>query len=114
MEYGEDATGGPDTKDVYAIHDGQYYFDDFALGRLTVDGLAGDDVADQDGRLKRDAFLGCEPSFRVLASDQTTWRLQAGLGLRHTKSFRWIRPEPLGSSRMPKRATSCPRASFIA
>jgi len=118
MEYGEAATGGPDTKEVYAIYDGQYYFDDsfhaFALGRLTVDGLAGDDVADQDGRLKRDAFLGCGPSFRVLASDQTTWRLQAGLGLRHTKSFRWIRPEPPGSSRMPKRATSCPRASFIA
>ena len=44
MEYGEDATGGTDTKEVYAIYDGQYYFDDsfhaFALGRLTV-GRAG-------------------------------------------------------------------------
>ncbi|MTH80115.1 DUF481 domain-containing protein [Paracoccus aestuariivivens] len=97
LEYGESDSGGTDTKDAYAIYDGQYYFDDnfyaFALGRLTVDGLAGDPeddsdeaIADQAGRLKRDAFLGFGPGYRVLGSDQTTWRLQAGLGLRYTKA----------------------------
>ena len=97
LEYGEDDAGDADTKDTYVIYEGQYYFDDnfyaFALGRLTTDGLAGDtagttsaEIADQDGRLKRDAFLGFGPGYRLVNTDDTTWRLQAGAGIRYTKA----------------------------
>ena len=85
LEYGEDDAGDADTKDTYVIYEGQYYFDDnfyaFALGRLTTDGLAGDtagttsaEIADQDGRLKRDAFLGFGPGYRLVNTDDTVLR----------------------------------------
>jgi len=96
LEYGEDDEGDKDTEKTYVIYDGLYNFNDrfyaFALGRLATDGLAGDfegltaeEIADQQGRLKRDAFLGVGPGYRIINNDTTAWRVQAGVGVRYTK-----------------------------
>ncbi|MDF3854910.1 YdiY family protein [Paracoccus sp. P2] len=96
LEYGEDDDGDTDTEKTYVIYDGLYNINDrfyaFALGRVATDGLAGDfdgltaeEIADQEGRLKRDAFLGVGPGYRIINSDTTAWRVQAGVGVRYTK-----------------------------
>jgi len=96
LEYGEDDDGDTDTEKTYVIYDGIYNVNDrfyaFALGRLATDGLAGDfdgltaeEIADQQGRLKRDAFLGVGPGYRIVNNDTTAWRVQAGVGIRYTK-----------------------------
>ncbi|KRW93918.1 DUF481 domain-containing protein [Paracoccus sp. PXZ] len=96
LEYGEDDDGDKDTEKTYVIYDGLYNINErfyaFALGRLATDGLAGDfegltaeEIADQQGRLKRDAFLGVGPGYRVINTDTTAWRVQAGVGVRYTK-----------------------------
>lgn len=97
LEYGENSGGTTDTKKTSVIYDGAYYFNDqfygFIVGRAATDSLAddargigsGEDVRDLDGRLKRDAFLGVGPGYRVLNNDTTAWRVQAGVGVRYTK-----------------------------
>lgn len=102
IEFGEDDDGDKDKEDVYAIYDAQYYFNDqfyaFALGRVSVDGLVNDDInswkagtlsaddtKDLQGRLKRDAFLGFGPGYRVINNESTAWRVQAGVGVRYTQ-----------------------------
>lgn len=102
LEFGEDDTGKKNKEDVFAIYDAQYYFNDqfyaFALGRVSVDGLVNDDINDLragtisadrkdklQGRLKRDAFLGFGPGYRVINNDTTAWRVQAGVGVRYTQ-----------------------------
>lgn len=99
LEYGENNNGDTDTEKTSVIYDAAYFFNDrfyaFALGRLTVDGMAGDvdglsdsqDYDDLDGGLKRDAFLGVGPGYRILNSDSTAWRVQAGVGIRYTKAY---------------------------
>lgn len=98
IEYGEDDAGNKDQEEVNAIYDAQYYFNDrfyaFALGRLTVDGLvdgvdnADDTLADASelGDLRRDGFLGFGPGYRILNTADTTWRVQAGVGVRYTQT----------------------------
>lgn len=95
LEYGEDDDGDTDTEKTYVIYDGLYNINDrfyaFALGRLATDGLAGDfeaDPDDQEGRLKRDAFLGVGPGYRIINNDTTAWRVQAGVGVRYTQTVR--------------------------
>ena len=107
LEYGEDNDGDTDTEKTSVIYDGNYYFNDqfyaFALGRLTTDGLAGDvggladdqDYSDLDGGLKRDAFFGVGPGYRILNNDTTAWRVQAGVGIRYTKSFDVLTTDPV-------------------
>ena len=34
---------------------------------------------------RTDAFLGFGPGYRILNSEQTTWRVQAGVGVRYTE-----------------------------
>lgn len=99
LEYGEDNDGDTDTEKTSVIYDAAYFFNDrlygFALGRLTTDGMAGDvdglsdDQTYQDlqGGLKRDAFLGVGPGYRVINNDTTAWRVQAGVGIRYTKAY---------------------------
>lgn len=95
LEYGENNDGDTDTKRTSVLYDGNYYFNDqvyaFILGRAAVDGMANDydasvagEAADHDGRLKRDAFLGFGPGYRVINNDTTAWRVQAGVGVRYT------------------------------
>lgn len=99
LEYGEDNDGETDTKRTSVIYDGSYYFNEqlyaFVLGRAAVDGMANDydaelldEAADHDGRLKRDAFLGFGPGYRVINNDTTAWRVQAGVGIRYTHTVR--------------------------
>ncbi|MGZ3217184.1 DUF481 domain-containing protein [Paracoccus sp. T5] len=98
IEFGEDDAGNKDQEEVNAIYDAQYYFNDqfyaFALGRITQDGLVdgepnyvGDtEVEDEFEDFRRDAFLGFGPGYRVINSPQTTWRIQAGVGVRYTQT----------------------------
>lgn len=99
LEYGEDNDGETDTKRTSVIYDGNYFFNEqlyaFVLGRAAVDGMANDydatdldEAADHDGRLKRDAFLGFGPGYRVINNDTTAWRVQAGVGIRYTHTVR--------------------------
>ena len=100
LEYGENNNGDTDTEKTSVIYDAAYFFNDrfyaFGLGRLTVDGMAGDvdglsdsqAYSDLDGGLKRDAFLGFGPGYRVLNTNTTAWRVQAGVGIRYTKAYR--------------------------
>lgn len=99
LEYGEDNDGDTNTKKTSVIYDANYYFNDkfyaFALGRVATDGLAGDvdgladtdGYSDLDGGLKRDAFFGVGPGYRIINNDTTAWRMQAGVGIRYTKQF---------------------------
>ncbi len=79
LEYAETA-GTVTQRDVFAVYEGNYYFNDsfygFVLGRLESDGMA--DEADE---IKQDAFLGIGPGFRVVNTQQMTWRVQAGVGI---------------------------------
>ncbi|WCR11900.1 DUF481 domain-containing protein [Paracoccus stylophorae] len=98
IEFGENDDGVKDTEKVSAIYDAQYYFNDrfyaFALGRFTVDGLVdGLDNADEtvrdfdeDDDLRRDGFLGFGPGYRVINTQDTAWRVQAGVGVRYTQT----------------------------
>lgn len=74
-------TAGVTTKDeVFAVYDANYYFSDkvygFVLGRVTSDSTA---TTVDDSKLT--GFLGFGPGYRVINSDQMTWRVQAGLGI---------------------------------
>ncbi|TRW96236.1 DUF481 domain-containing protein [Paracoccus sp. M683] len=97
IEFGENDSGDKDKEEVSAIYDAQYYFNDrfyaFALGRFSVDGLvdgvadyAGDDVAEELTDLRRDGFLGFGPGYRIINTDNTAWRVQAGIGVRYTQT----------------------------
>ncbi len=98
VEFGEDDNGNKDQEEINAIYDAQYYFNDqfyaFALGRISQDGLVdgvanytGDtDFTDEFGDLRTDAFLGFGPGYRILNTQDTTWRVQAGVGVRYTKT----------------------------
>jgi putative salt-induced outer membrane protein len=74
-------TAGVNTKeDVFAVYDANYYFNDkvygFVLGRVTTDGLA---TTAADNAI--DGFLGFGPGYRIINTEKTTWRVQAGLGV---------------------------------
>lgn len=98
LEYGENDDGDKDVEKTSVIYEGMYNINDrfygFALGRLTTDGLASDGVAlgddetfaDLDGNLKRDAYFGVGPGYRVINNDNTAWRVQAAVGIRYTKA----------------------------
>ena len=97
IEFGENDNGDKDKEEVSAIYDAQYYFNDrfyaFALGRFEIDSLvdgvadyAGDDATDELSDLRRDGFLGFGPGYRVINNDTTTWRIQAGVGVRYTQT----------------------------
>lgn len=55
------------SNDVYAFGLGRYQFNDFSTE-------------------KHDAFVGFGPGYRVLNSETTTWRVQAGPGVRWTRN----------------------------
>ena len=100
IEFGEDDNGDKDQEEANAIYDAQYYFNDqfyaFALGRISQNGLVdgernNDAQSDEDFQaefsdLRRDAFLGFGPGYRVLNTPTTTWRVQAGVGVRYTQT----------------------------
>ena len=100
IEFGEDDQGNKDKEEVSAIYDAQYYFNDkfyaFVLGRFSIDGLANgdpdydnqpiDEISDKLGDYARDGFIGFGPGYRVINNEQTSWRVQAGIGYRYTQT----------------------------
>ena len=73
-------TAGVSTKeDAFMVYDANYYFNDkvygFVLGRLSSDGILG----------TRDGFLGFGPGYRVINTEQVTWRVQAGIGINYAE-----------------------------
>lgn len=88
----QEAAGNSTSEDIFMVYDANYYLNDkfyvFALARIQTDGLAGEIV---DGVLntnyKKDAFLGFGPGYRVVNSEQMTWRVQAGVGKSYTNDY---------------------------
>ena len=104
LQYGDNNAGNKDTEKTFVIYEGMYNFNEkfygFALGRLATDALANDPVTlssgesfdSLDGRLKRDAYFGVGPGYRVINNDTTAWRVQAAVGIRYTKAVDVIDP----------------------
>lgn len=67
-------------EDIYAVYDANYYFNPafygFVMARLETDGLA--ETADE---VRRDAFIGFGPGYRLINDQNMTWRVQAGVGV---------------------------------
>jgi putative salt-induced outer membrane protein len=84
LEFSESA-GVKSKEDVFGVYDANYYFSDnfygFALGRVVTDGLA--TLATETAT---DAFIGVGPGFRVINTPQTTWRMQAGVGVSYLEN----------------------------
>jgi putative salt-induced outer membrane protein len=90
-----DSNGVKTKQDVFAVYDANYYVNDkvygFVLGRIATDGLAKDlpsllDPTLQADKNKIDAFLGFGPGYRIVNSEQMTWRVQAGLGVSYLEN----------------------------
>lgn len=80
----EESDGNSTKEDVFMVYDANYYFNDqfyaFALARVQTDGMA-----TVVGDVKKDAFLGFGPGYRVFNTEQMTWRIQAGIGQSYLK-----------------------------
>jgi putative salt-induced outer membrane protein len=67
-------------EDVFMIYDANYYFNQsfygFVLGRVKSDGIA--ETADD---VKKDAFIGFGPGYRIVNTPDLSWRVQAGIGI---------------------------------
>ncbi len=79
-------SGSVKTKeDLFAIYDANYYFDEafygFALGRIKFDGLA-----ETAGAVRKDAFIGVGPGYRIINTQDLSWRLQAGIGVSYLEN----------------------------
>jgi putative salt-induced outer membrane protein len=83
LEFSE-TDGVKSKEEVFGVYDANYYFNNslygFVLGRVSTDGLAV--TADETAT---DAFIGMGPGYRIINSDQTSWRLQAGVGVSYLK-----------------------------
>lgn len=79
VDFAEDAVGKT-KEDILAVYDANYYFDQslygFVLARLESDGLAS-----TAGDVRRDGFIGFGPGYRIVNSQDMTWRVQAGIGV---------------------------------
>ena len=113
LEFSENDDGDKETEDTSVIYDGNYYFNDqlyaFILGRVSTDGLAedwedldpvldADEIAEYEGRAKRDAFIGIGPGYRIINNQQTAWRVQAGVGIRYTQLVDFTEDDGLESN----------------
>lgn len=72
--------GVKNKEEIYATYDVNRYLNEsfyvFGLGSVTYDGF---------GSNKWDAFLGVGPGYRIINTADTTWRVQAGPGVRYTE-----------------------------
>jgi putative salt-induced outer membrane protein len=79
-----DDNGVKTKEDVFAVYDGNYYFNDsfygFVLGRVETDGLA-----NTTSETKADGFIGIGPGYRIINTPDATWRVQAGVGISYLK-----------------------------
>ncbi len=78
-EYGKE-DGTTNKKQAYATYEANRYFSDslyaFGTGRFQYDGFASNE---------QDAFIGFGPGFRIVNTENVSWRVQAGPGVRYTK-----------------------------
>ncbi len=83
LDFADDA-GTTTKEDIFAVYDANLYFNEsfygFILGRIEKDGLAEDALVPADA-VRRDAFLGVGPGYRIVNTEQMTWRVQAGIGV---------------------------------
>ncbi len=79
-----DDDGSKIKEDIFAVYDANLYFNEsfygFVLGRVEKDGLAEDALVPED-EVRRDAFIGLGPGYRIFNTEQMTWRVQAGIGV---------------------------------
>jgi putative salt-induced outer membrane protein len=96
-EFGS-TNGKNDKEKVFGTYEANRYFSDrvyaFGTGRYTQDKF---------GTLEKDAFIGFGPGFRVLNSADTTWRIQAGPGMRYSKTSSGVETKE-GSAILSSRA----------
>lgn len=98
IEFSDEA-GVATTEDVFGVYDANYYLNDkfyvFALGRVKTDGLA--DVAiDPTTTYATDAYIGVGPGYRVVNTEQMTWRVQAGVGFSYLETGDGVKSEEVG------------------
>jgi putative salt-induced outer membrane protein len=84
IDFAEGDDGLKTKEDIFAVYDANLYFNDsfygFVLGRIEKDGLAEDALVPED-EIRRDAFVGIGPGYRIVNTQQMTWRVQAGIGV---------------------------------
>lgn len=84
VDFAEGDDGLKTKEDIFAVYDANLYFNDsfygFVLGRIEKDGLAEDALVPED-EIRRDAFVGIGPGYRIVNTEQMTWRVQAGIGI---------------------------------
>ncbi len=77
FEYGE-ANGVQNEEEFFATYEGNRYFTPefyaFGVGRYEYDGFATNE---------HDVFFGAGPGYRIVNTENATWRVQAGPGVRH-------------------------------
>ncbi|MBT0959330.1 DUF481 domain-containing protein [Alphaproteobacteria bacterium KMM 3653] len=78
-EFGE-SDGVKSKEEVFSVYDVNRYFTD----RFYVFGLASIEY-DRFATNELDAFVGVGPGYRVVATEDATWRVQAGPGVRFTR-----------------------------
>lgn len=95
MEFAETA-GNVTQRDVFGVYDGNYYVNSslygFVLGRIESDGLA-----KKASETKQDAFLGVGPGYRIVNTEQMTWRVQAGLGISYLEDGTGVKTREAGA-----------------
>ncbi|MES2143403.1 MAG: DUF481 domain-containing protein [Pseudomonadota bacterium] len=83
LEFSE-TNGTKSKEEVFGVYDANYYFNNslygFVLGRVSTDGLA-----NALGQTATDAFVGVGPGYRIINTDQASWRVQAGVGVSYLK-----------------------------
>ena len=86
--YGE-ANGTKNEEKFFGTYEGSRYFTPsvymFGVARYQYDGYLTDTTGAAIDGNETDAFLGFGPGYRVLNSEQHTWRVQAGPGVRYFK-----------------------------
>lgn len=84
IEFTETDAGEKDDEKVSVIYDAQYYLNDrlyiFGLGRFVIDGTA------EGNDLRRDGLIAVGPGYRIINTETTAWRVQAGVGYRYAQS----------------------------
>ncbi len=83
LSYARDNAGTTE-KEFFGTYEANRYFTEtvygFVVGRFEYDDFAAGTDLEQDG------FIGFGPGMRVLNSQTTTWRIQAGPGVRYYKT----------------------------
>ncbi len=86
VEYGE-SNGTKSEEKVFGTYEGSRYFTPefyaFGLARVQYDGYLTDTNGNPLAGDETDAFLGFGPGYRVINSDNHTWRVQGGPGVRY-------------------------------